>query len=91
MPVDPNNPFNLSQKEHEEVALLGDPRIEGFNALAQLSHTDLNRLRAVVRKVHMHHFPGSTVSDYEADKMIAAIHPRTCEIIIKKMVDAGNV
>ena len=49
---------------------------------------DLNRLRAIVKKQWAQYF-GKRLpySDYEADKIIASIAPKTRETMIKRAVD----
>jgi hypothetical protein len=44
-----------------------------------LSDHDRDILRKVVKMVHMKHYPKDFCTDYEADKMIAAIAPQTLE------------
>ena len=48
-----------------------------------LSYRDRLRLRAIVKKVHMQHFPAEMVSDYEADRMIDVIAPATVAYLIR--------
>lgn len=64
-----------------------DERVQqtgGFSTT--LSSTDRNRLRMVVKHVHLRHYPGEFVTDYEADKVIDAIAPATAEYLIRKHV-----
>lgn len=65
--------WNLSDKIEKEG---------GFSS--SLSWPDRLRLRAVVKKVHMRHFPDEFVTDKEADKMIDAIAPETAAYLIQK-------
>lgn len=55
--------------------------------VADLSFQDLQRLRKVVRKVHMRHYPSALLTDHEADKIIEAMGPQTSETLIKIAVD----
>jgi hypothetical protein len=56
--------------------------------LAELKHKDLQILRKVVKKVHMHYYPSDLkISNREADKIIEAMGPMTVEAIIKNAVD----
>jgi hypothetical protein len=48
-----------------------------------LSYRDRLRLRSIVRKVHMQHFPTEMLNDYEADKMIDVIAPATAAYLIR--------
>lgn len=56
-----------------------------------LSWTDLQRLRAVVRKVHMAYYPTEMVTDYEADRIIDVMAPDTMAYLIRQAVDGGDV
>jgi|RhiMethySRZTD1v2_1073278.scaffolds.fasta_scaffold05871_16 hypothetical protein len=49
-----------------------------------LSYGDRQKLRAVVKKVHMRHFPTELISDYEADRMIDVIAPGTAAYLIRR-------
>ena len=49
----------------------------------KLSHQDRQILRQVVKIVHMRYYPGDFCTDYEADKMIAVLHPETLDHYIK--------
>ena len=40
-------------------------------------------LRKIVKKVHFKHYPKEFCTDYEADKMIAAVAPETVASLIK--------
>lgn len=52
-----------------------------------LTHNNRQRLRAVVKRVHLKHYPAEHLTDYEADKVIAALAPETAERFIKAWVD----
>jgi hypothetical protein len=63
-----------------------DARIEkegGF--LSQLTFHDRQRLRKVVKMVHMKHYPTEMITDREADKMIEVIAPETQKYLIERM------
>jgi hypothetical protein len=55
---------------------------------ASLSWTDRQRLRAVVKRVHMKHYPTEMITDREADKMIEAIAPETARYLIERNWEA---
>ena len=48
-----------------------------------LSYRDRLRLRSIVKRVHMQHFPTEMLNDYEADKMIDVIAPATAAYLIR--------
>ena len=52
-----------------------------------LTHNNRQRLREVVRRVHMKHYPTERLNDYEADKIRAALAPESAERFIKAVVD----
>jgi|TARA_R110000796_G_scaffold171179_1_gene288195 hypothetical protein len=54
--------------------------------LHRLTKEDRNILRIVVKQVHFKHYPEEFCTDYEADKMIAAISPS----IIEKLTKVGK-
>ena len=55
--------------------------------LTSLSFSDLERLREVVRKVHMANWPVHQISNRECDKMIDALGPAIFQQEIERMVD----
>jgi hypothetical protein len=55
--------------------------------LTTLSFHDLQRLRAVVRRVHMRHYPTSHLNWQEADRIIETIGEETAQRMLKKLVD----
>jgi len=59
--------------------------------LNQLAPEDLRRLREVVKRVHLKHYPKSMVNDYEADKLIEAFGPEVAAQLVKAAVDAKAV
>jgi len=48
-----------------------------------LSDEERRILRKVVKKVHFKHYPKEFCTDYEADKMIAAIGPEVVQTLIR--------
>ena len=55
-----------------------------------LRFSDRLKLRAIVRKVHMKHYPAELVTDLEADRMIEVIAPATAAYLIRQAVDGGK-
>ena len=55
--------------------------------ITALSWADLQRLRAVVRRVHMRHYPADFCTDREADMIICSLAPETAEKMIKIAVE----
>jgi hypothetical protein len=55
--------------------------------LAELSFEDLQRLRAVVRRVRMRYYPSELCTDAEADRIIESIGRQTAERMIRALVD----
>jgi hypothetical protein len=72
-----------------------DPEVDKYdlkpashaNWLGSLSFHDLQRLRAAVRKVHLHYMPAETYTDREADKLIEVLGPVVGERLLKREVD----
>ena len=58
---------------------------------SRLTYTDRQRLRLVVRKVHLKHYPVEKLTDLECDKLIDAWGPEVATDIIRQMVDSGRV
>lgn len=54
-----------------------------------LSNEDLRRLREIVKRVHLKHYPKHMITDYEADKLIDAIGPETAAAVVKASIDTG--
>lgn len=52
-----------------------------------LSYSDRLRLRAIVKRVHMQHYPGDLVTDYEADRIIDVIAPGTAAYLIRRALE----
>ncbi len=59
--------------------------------ITTLSFRDLERLRKVVRKVHMAHYREDHVSDYECDRIIDALGPQVLEWDLKRLVDGKEM
>lgn len=58
---------------------------------SELSLADRQRLRAVVRNVHLKHYPQHMLTNYECDKLIDAWGPEVAGDIVRKAVDQGLV
>ena len=56
-----------------------------------LSEADRERLRAIVRKVHLVHYPAHLLTNIECDKLIDAWGPEIAASLVKKAVDQGLV
>lgn len=56
--------------------------------LAQLRFEDLQRLRRIVRAVHMRHYPQALMTDHEADRIIEAFGPEVGEQLVKTAIDS---
>ena len=62
-----------------------DAKIEKTGGYStRLSFEDRQKLRLVVRKVHMKNYPTEMLTDYEADKIIDVIAPGTAEYLVRK-------
>ncbi len=61
------------------------------NWLGSLSFDDLQRLRKVVRLVHMKNYPKRQITNREMDRIIEAIGPRVAEQQLKALIDAGKL
>lgn len=57
--------------------------------LDQLSHKELVMLRAIVKRVHMKHYPENLFTDAMADMLISKFGAQYGEKIIRKAVDSG--
>lgn len=71
---------------NEENTYSGD---NNFTAL--LSNVDLERLRTIVKAVHMKHYDKQFVTNAQADMLINAISPEIAEQMIRTAVDMGGV
>lgn len=56
---------------------------------SRLSMLDRERLRKVVRKVHLAHYPAHMLTDRECDRLIDAWGPKVGEDIIRRAVSRG--
>jgi hypothetical protein len=54
-----------------------------------LSYSDRIKLRSIVKRVHLAHFPSEFISDYEADKMIDVFGPETAAYLIRRTLEGG--
>ena len=54
--------------------------------LNNLSLKDRNRLRAIVKKVHLKNYPTHMITDYEADKLVEAVGEETIYNLLKANV-----
>ena len=61
----------------------------GFSS--QLSIQDRNRLRSIVRSVHLRHYPKHMLTNLEVDKLIDAWGPEIAGKLVKQAIDGGLV
>lgn len=54
---------------------------------AELRGRNLQRLRTIVKRVHLKHYPSEHITDREADRVIDAMAPETAERIIRAVID----
>jgi hypothetical protein len=54
--------------------------------LNTLSLKDKRRLRIIVKKVHLKHYPTHMITDYEADKLVEAFGEETVYNLLKDNV-----
>jgi len=59
--------------------------------VSTLSVQDLNRLRAIVKKVHLSYYPKDMITNYEADKLIESFGSEVVADLLKQHIDAGNI
>lgn len=59
--------------------------------LSSLRFEDLQRLREVVKRVHMKLYPAEHYTDREADRIIESLGPRILEQQLKRAVDSRLV
>lgn len=50
---------------------------------ASLNWTDRQRLRKIVKNVHLKNYPTDMITDYEADKLIDVLAPETSKYLIE--------
>jgi len=65
--------------------------LEAGGFTSQLSVADRDRLRHIVRKVHLSHYPQDKLTNLEVDKLIDAWGPEIAGKLVKKAVDAGLI
>lgn len=51
---------------------------------SKISVKDRVLLRKITKKIHMKNYPNELLTDYEADRIIAAMGPETGEYLIRK-------
>lgn len=85
MPNKDFNPLEMTKKDEDQYALIQAKG--GFST--ELSFRDLQRLRAIVKKVHLRHYPSEHITDYEADRVIDVLAPATKEYLIRKAIAMG--
>jgi hypothetical protein len=61
----------------------------GFTSV--LSVADRDRMRAIVRSVHLRHYPAHMITTLECDKLIDALGPEVAARLIKQAMDAGAI
>jgi len=66
----------------DEIDQLG-----GFSTT--LSFSDRQKLRAIVKRVHLRHYPGHQISDLLADRLIDVIAPETAAYLIRHHLEKG--
>tara|TARA_R110001592_G_C12990520_1_gene735013 strand:+ start:223 stop:411 length:189 start_codon:yes stop_codon:yes gene_type:complete len=54
--------------------------------LNNISLKDRNRLRTIVKKVHLKNYPTHMITDYEADKLVEAFGEETIYNLLKANV-----
>lgn len=54
---------------------------------SQLNAKDLERLRKIVKQVHMKNYPGDMVTDYEADRIIDVLAPETRDYLLRRAIE----
>ena len=52
----------------------------------ELNAKDLDRLRRIVKQVHMKHYPGEMVTDYGADRIIDVLAPETKDYLLRRAI-----
>jgi hypothetical protein len=62
----------------------------GTSWVGDLAYEDLQRLRSIVRRTHLHFYPAEKVTPAECDKLIEAIGPKVAEEMIQRAVDGGR-
>ncbi|MGE0190323.1 MAG: hypothetical protein AB7G80_09890 [Dongiaceae bacterium] len=59
--------------------------------LNTLTAKDRERLRAIIKRVHLRHYPKDMITNYEADRLIEAIGPEVAAKLIKEAVDRRQI
>lgn len=57
----------------------------------QLKYEDRQKLRAIVKRVHMRNYPTEHLTDREADRIIDVIAPETAEYLVRKHLHGETV
>ena len=52
----------------------------------RLKYEDLQKLRAILKRVHMANYPTEMITDREADRIIDVLGPETQEYLIRRAV-----
>ena len=58
---------------------------------SMLKHEDRERLRAIVRRVHLAHYPADLLTNYECDKLIDSFSERVIEANLRAGRNVGLV
>ena len=61
------------------------PQQESF--IGQLSYDDLQKLRMVVKRVHMRYYPKDQVTDWEADRILEAQGREWAEDALRVLIE----
>lgn len=56
-----------------------------------ISDKDRQRLRVIVKRVHLRHYPQEHITDYEADKLIDSFSEKVIEANLRAGVNSGMV
>ena len=78
-----DNPIPIDEQLLAKVELEG-----GFST--QLSFNDLQRLRRIVKRYHLRHYPNDLISDREADRIIDVLAPETQRYLIERTWEEMN-
>lgn len=58
---------------------------------SMLSVADRNRLRSIVKRVHLRHYPADLLTDFETDRLIDSFSEQVIEANLKTGRDMGIV
>lgn len=72
----------MTDNSYEEICERGD-----FST--RLKFGDLQKLRAIVKRVHLRHYPTEMINDYEADRLIDVLAPATQEYLVRRAIEMG--